>query len=60
MPWTHWWNGPNSGILKDWNIQFFPTIYVLDGEGVIRYKNIRGQELEDAVEKLLTETKDKK
>ncbi len=60
MPWTHWWNGPNSGILKDWNVQFFPTIYVLDDEGVIRYKNVRGQELEDAVEKLLAETKDKK
>jgi thiol-disulfide isomerase/thioredoxin len=60
MPWTHWWNGQSGGILKDWNVQFFPTIYVLDGEGVIRYKNIRGQELEDAVEKLLAEMKDKK
>ena len=60
MPWTHWWNGGTGGIVKDWNVQFFPTIYVLDAEGVIRYKNIRGQELEDAVEKLLGETKDKK
>ena len=60
MPWTHWWNGRSGGILKDWNVQFFPTIYVLDHEGVIRHKNIRGQELEDAVEKLIAEVKDKK
>lgn len=60
MPWTHWWNGGTDGIVKDWNVQFFPTIYVLDAEGVIRHKNIRGKELEDAVEKLLSETKDKK
>ncbi len=55
MPWTHWWNGPSGGILKDWNVQFFPTIYVLDAKGVIRYKHVRGDELEKAVEKLLAE-----
>ncbi len=56
MPWKHWWNKRDKGILKDWNIKFFPTIYVIDAKGVIRYKNIRGEELEKAVEKLLTET----
>ncbi len=56
MPWTHWWTGP-KGIVKDWNVQFFPTIYVIDAEGVIRHKNIRGKELEDAVVKLLAEKK---
>jgi thiol-disulfide isomerase/thioredoxin len=60
MPWTHWWNGASGGILKDWNVTFFPTIYVLDSEGVIRYKNIREKELAEAVEKLLAEVKDKK
>jgi thiol-disulfide isomerase/thioredoxin len=57
MPWVHWWNGKDGGIVKDLNVQYFPTIYVLDGEGVIRYKHIRGPELEEAVEKLLAETK---
>ena len=60
MPWDHWWNGQTGGIVKDWNVKFFPTIYVLDSEGVIRYKHIRGKELEDAVEKLLAEAKEKK
>jgi len=57
MPWTHWWNGETGGILKEWNIQRFPTIYVVDAKGIIRYKDIRGKELEEAVEKLLAEVK---
>ncbi len=57
MPWTHWWEGDKSSILKNWNIRFFPTIYVLDAKGVIRYKNIRGKPLENAVAKLIAEVK---
>jgi thiol-disulfide isomerase/thioredoxin len=57
MPWEHWWNGPTGGIVKDWNVSFFPTIYVLDAKGVIRYKHIRGQDLEEAVNKLVAEAK---
>jgi thiol-disulfide isomerase/thioredoxin len=60
MPWTHWWEGGNKdGILKEWNVQFFPTIYVIDAKGVIRFKNIRGKKLEEAVEKLVKEAETK-
>jgi thiol-disulfide isomerase/thioredoxin len=56
MPWTHWWEGrKENGILKDWNVRFFPTIYILDSKGVIRYKNVRGKKMDEAVEKLLAE-----
>src|SRR5262249_55221233 len=48
MPWTHWYNGPEGGIIEDWNVQGFPTIYVLDADGVIRYKDLRGDKLEKA------------
>ena len=57
MPWTHWWNGSQGGFLKEWNIQHYPTIYVIDAKGVIRYKELRGAELEEAVAKLLAEAK---
>jgi thiol-disulfide isomerase/thioredoxin len=59
MPWTHWWSGQNAGMVKEWNIQAFPTLYVLDSKGVIRYKFIgaRDKELEEAVDKLLAEVK---
>lgn len=55
MPWTHWHNGANGGILKDWNIKAFPTIFVLDAKGVIRFKGTRGKEMDKAVDTLLKE-----
>jgi peroxiredoxin len=57
MPWIHWWAGPDSSIVKQWNVQRFPTIYVIDAKGIIRHKHIRGAELEMAVAKLLEEEK---
>jgi thiol-disulfide isomerase/thioredoxin len=57
MPWTHWWDGSEAKLLKDWNIRFFPTIYVIDAKGIIRFKNVRGKDLDNAVEKLVAEAK---
>lgn len=57
MPWVHWWDGDKAPLLKDWNVRFFPTIYVIDDKGIIRHKNIRGEQLEKAVEKLVAEVK---
>ena len=53
MPWTHWWNGSKGGIIEDWDVRYYPTIYVLDTQGVIRHKDLRGEELEKAVNSLL-------
>jgi thiol-disulfide isomerase/thioredoxin len=55
MPWTHWWNGKDGGIIEDWDVRYYPTIYVLDTKGVIRHKDLRGAELEKAVNTLLAE-----
>ena len=60
MPWTHWWNGHEGGILEDWDVQGYPTIYVLDAKGVIRYKDLRGEKLEEAVIELFKELEAKK
>ncbi len=59
MPWTHWWNGNDGGIIEDWHVRAFPTIYVLDSAGVIRYKDLQGEELEKAVNTLLEEAEPK-
>jgi thiol-disulfide isomerase/thioredoxin len=53
MPWTHWYNGAKGGIVGKWNVEFFPTIYVIDAKGVIRYKDVRGEDMDKAVDKLL-------
>jgi thiol-disulfide isomerase/thioredoxin len=54
MPWIHWWNGSKGGVLEDWDVHAYPTIYVLDAQGVIRHKDLGGEELEKAVNSLLT------
>jgi hypothetical protein len=58
ITWRSFWNGPqgtNGPISKKWNVHGWPTIYVLDHKGVIRYKNVRGEKMDEAVDKLLKE-----
>jgi thiol-disulfide isomerase/thioredoxin len=57
MPWVHWHSGPQGELIEKYQVQFFPTVYVLDAKGVIRFKHLRGEALEKAVETLLEETK---
>ena len=48
--------GSTSGpIATEWNVHDWPTIYVIDAKGVIRYKNARGKQMDEAVETLLKE-----
>jgi thiol-disulfide isomerase/thioredoxin len=58
MPWDQWFNGRDGMIGKELEIKFFPTIYVVDGKGVIRFKNVRNEKLDAAVEKLVKEAED--
>ena len=38
VPWRSWWNGGTSGPLTtQWNISGWPTFYLLDPKGVIRF-----------------------
>jgi hypothetical protein len=54
--WRCVWDGDYEGPINvAWNIRQYPTIYVLDPQGVIRYKNVLGKELERAVSTLLAE-----
>jgi hypothetical protein len=58
ISWRSFWNGPDGTdgpISTLWNISAWPTIYVLDGDGTIRYKNVQGDELDQALTTLLAE-----
>ena len=58
ITWRSFWNGPDgtSGpISTKWNVRGWPTIYVLDEEGVIRYRDVRGDDMDRAIETLLGE-----
>jgi thiol-disulfide isomerase/thioredoxin len=56
IPWRSFWDGdkgPNGPIALTWNVQGWPTVYVLDQKGVIRLKGVRGWQ-EAALEKLVS------
>lgn len=56
ITWRSWWNGGPSGpITERWNIDSWPTVYVLDARGVIRYKQVIRERLDEAVDGLLKE-----
>ena len=56
VTWTCAYQGQFETPIADlYQVEAYPTILVLDAEGRIRYKNVRGQALTDAVAKLLAE-----
>ena len=57
ITWRSWWDGGNTSgpIANQYNVISWPTIYVLDTKGVIRYKGVRGTAMDKAVDTLLVE-----
>ena len=48
LTWRSFWNSgvKDGAIAKDWNLRGYPTIYVIDQQGIIRYKCAGGLEVE--------------
>ncbi|WP_165234819.1 TlpA family protein disulfide reductase [Aquisphaera insulae] len=59
MPWTHWWDGPEGKLQEQLDVQGWPSTFVLDHTGVIRFIGVRGEEMEEAVNALLKEAEAK-
>src|SRR3954471_10970890 len=56
MSWPSFWDGGFNGPIQvRYNVDHYPTIYVLDPRGVIRHIDVRGEELDRAVDTLLEE-----
>src|SRR5262245_33438630 len=57
ITWRSFWNGGSTAgpISTAWRVRGWPTIYVLDAEGVIRFRNVRGEAMDRAVDALLEE-----
>ena len=56
MTWPSWWDGGMRGAIQTaYDVQHWPTVYVLDPQGVIRYIDARNDKLDAAVDELLAE-----
>jgi hypothetical protein len=54
ITWRSWWDGGVDGpIHTQWQVTLRPGIHVLDVNGVIRFKDVTGDELDAAVDELL-------
>ena len=59
ITWPNIYDGAAGPLTAKWRIQYFPTIYVIDANGVIRFKDVRGSQMDRAVETLLAEVEGK-
>jgi len=56
ITWRSWRDGDTGGpISSQWNVHSWPTVYVIDAKGVIRHKDLRGKQLDDAIDALMKE-----
>lgn len=55
ITWPSFWDGGDTGgpIATKWGIWGWPTVYILDHEGVIRAVDVRGEKMEEVVDGLL-------
>jgi thiol-disulfide isomerase/thioredoxin len=56
IPWRSFWNGPRGPggpIAQDWNVRGWPRTFLLDEQGVIRHKNLRGKALDAPLLKMV-------
>jgi peroxiredoxin/tetratricopeptide (TPR) repeat protein/tRNA A-37 threonylcarbamoyl transferase component Bud32 len=53
-------DGRWGAIAQQWKVQTYPTNFVLDHHGTIRFRNIHGKELDAAVQKLVKECEEEK
>ena len=41
MPWANLYIGPSHEVVAQWNIAGVPRYYILDANGIIRYKSAK-------------------
>jgi len=56
ITWRCWCDAKGS-LFETWNIRNWPVVYLIDRQGVVRYRNVRGEAIARAVESLMQETR---
>ena len=55
ITWRSWWDGQNGPIAERWGVSSWPTHYVLDPQGIIRYKNPQGDHFYQAIDHVVAQ-----
>src|SRR5438874_1204623 len=61
ITWRSWWDG-DAAITKTYQVEGFPTLYLIDHKGIIRASWLGGpdeKELEQAIDSLIAEAGEK-
>ncbi len=54
ITWRCWWEGGTDGPnCRRWRLGFIPSIYLIDADGIIRAKDVKGKALDEAVDALM-------
>ncbi len=59
ISWPSFWDGGDTSgpIATKWGVRGWPTLYIIDHEGIIRDKDKRGEAMDEVVDRLLAEMK---
>ena len=58
LEWVNVWNGPKGTrgpLAESWGVNLWPSTFLLDRSGRIRFRSLRGAELVEKIELLLAE-----
>jgi Redoxin len=58
LNWASWWDGPDASISTGWKVDRFPSFFLIDRQGVIRWREVGAPSagvLSSKIEELLRE-----
>ncbi len=57
ITWRSWFDGPGTGgpIASSWNVEGWPTLYLIDHKGVIRDKTVGSKNMDKLIDQLVEE-----
>src|SRR5437588_5994843 len=57
ITWRSWWDGGSTGgpIASQWNVQGWPTLYLIDLKGVIVDKSVGYRDMDQRIDQLVAE-----
>jgi hypothetical protein len=56
--WRYWIATPENGIVARWEVRGYPTVFLIDQKGIVRYRHEgapSGEELDAQIDRLLAE-----